>query len=92
MKIVFGADDENECTRAVIDHLASTAELDVLQSDKWQEFAQKVGSAVANGDADYVGVARGTRTPRRLRQRLSGKLGGRDLHIERSQLVSRSEG
>jgi ribose 5-phosphate isomerase B len=53
MKIAFGADDENECTRAVIDHLKSTAELGVFQSDRWPEFAREVAKAVANGDADY---------------------------------------
>lgn len=49
-----GADDQNECTAAVLDYLRSIAELEVFDdSDKWPEFAQHVGRAVAEGDADY---------------------------------------
>ena len=53
MKIAFGADDRNECTTAVVEHLKSVADLEVFESAHWPEFAQKVGQAVADGDADY---------------------------------------
>jgi ribose 5-phosphate isomerase B len=32
MRIVFGADDENECTRAVVDYLRQAGDLQVLSS------------------------------------------------------------
>jgi ribose 5-phosphate isomerase B len=54
LRVVFGADDENECTRAVTDHLRSaTAGLRVLESDSWPEFARDAGLAVARGEADF---------------------------------------
>jgi ribose 5-phosphate isomerase B len=53
MKIAFGADDDNECTRAVIEHLRGAGELRVFESDKWPEFARDVGRTVADGAADY---------------------------------------
>jgi ribose 5-phosphate isomerase B len=53
MRIAFGADDENECTQAVVDHLRGVADLHVFDGDKWPEFARAVGQAVADGDADY---------------------------------------
>ncbi len=53
MRIAFGADDENECTRAVIDHLRGVGELETFSSEKWPEFARAVGQAVADGSADY---------------------------------------
>jgi ribose 5-phosphate isomerase B len=53
MRIVFGADDDNECTRAVIDHLGKVADLDIFEGGTWPEFAQAVGRAVADGRADY---------------------------------------
>jgi ribose 5-phosphate isomerase B len=54
MKIVFGADDENECTRAVVEHLRSVAELRVLDdSSTWPEFARDVALAVARSEADF---------------------------------------
>ncbi|HEY7489268.1 MAG TPA: RpiB/LacA/LacB family sugar-phosphate isomerase [Streptosporangiaceae bacterium] len=53
MRIAFGADDQNECTQAVIDHLRSVGELRLFDGDKWPEFAQAVGRAVAAGEADY---------------------------------------
>jgi ribose 5-phosphate isomerase B len=55
MRIVFGADDENECTRAVTDCLRQAGDLQVLSSGSWPEFARAVGVAVASGEAD-VGV------------------------------------
>lgn len=54
MRIAFGADDTNECVRAVLDHLRSVAEVSVLcETGQWPEFAKAVGEAVAAGDVDY---------------------------------------
>lgn len=53
MKVVFGADDHNECTQAVVDYLRAVSELEIAGSEKWPEFARDVGRAVAHGDADY---------------------------------------
>jgi ribose 5-phosphate isomerase B len=53
MKIAFGADDENECTQAVIEHLRSVAEVRIVGGDSWPEFARDVGRAVAAGEADF---------------------------------------
>jgi len=53
MRIVFGADDENECTRAVVEHLRGAAELCVVGGSSWPEFARDVGRAVAAGEADF---------------------------------------
>lgn len=53
MKIAFGADDENECTRAVVDHLRGTTDLRVIGGSNWPEFARDVGRAVAAGEADF---------------------------------------
>lgn len=55
MRIVFGADDENETTRAVLAHLATRGELTVLTAGQWPELGAEVGRAVAGGRAD-VGV------------------------------------
>lgn len=54
MRIVFGADDENECTRAVVGHLREVADLRVLDGGSWPEFARAAGQAVAAGEADYA--------------------------------------
>ena len=53
MRIAFGADNENECTRAVMDYLRQAGELRVLSSDSWPQFARAVGTAVASGQADF---------------------------------------
>lgn len=54
MRIAFGADDDNECVRAVLDHLRSVADVRVLgEGTQWPEFARAVGEAVAAGDVDY---------------------------------------
>lgn len=52
MKIAFAADDQNECTRAVVEHLRNVSEIQVVDG-AWPEFAQEVGRAVVEGDADY---------------------------------------
>lgn len=54
MRIAFGADDDNECVRAVLDHLRSVADVTVLgEGDHWPEFARAVGEAVVGGDVDF---------------------------------------
>jgi ribose 5-phosphate isomerase B len=54
MRIVFAADDENECTRAVVGHLREVADLRVLDGGSWPDFARAAGQAVAAGQADYA--------------------------------------
>jgi len=54
MRIAFGADDQNECTRAVADYLRSVGDVRVLSDDRsWPEFAREVGRSVAAGEADF---------------------------------------
>ena len=53
MRIVFGADDENECTRAVVGYLREAGDLQVLSNGSWPDFARAVGVAVAAGEADF---------------------------------------
>ena len=53
MRVAFGADDQNECTRAVEEHLRSVAEVQVLDEGSWPEFARAIGLAVADGEADF---------------------------------------
>ncbi|HWE91637.1 MAG TPA: RpiB/LacA/LacB family sugar-phosphate isomerase [Pseudonocardiaceae bacterium] len=53
MKIAFGADDDNECVRAVLGYLATVADVRVHSGDgPWPEFARRVGMAVVDGTAD----------------------------------------
>ncbi|HEU4422584.1 MAG TPA: RpiB/LacA/LacB family sugar-phosphate isomerase [Pilimelia sp.] len=54
MKIAYGADDENETTRAVVAHLAAQGHKVVrpAASDAWPDIGEGVGRAVATGDAD----------------------------------------
>ena len=53
MKIVFAADDQNECTRAVVEYLRAVADLQVLDEGSWPEFARNIALAVASGEADF---------------------------------------
>lgn len=54
MRIAFGADDDNECVRAVLDHLRSVADVRIIGSGtSWPEFARDVSLAVAAGDVDF---------------------------------------
>jgi ribose 5-phosphate isomerase B len=55
MRIVFGADDENETTRAVQAYLGTRGEVTVVAEPSWPDLAAEVGRAVADGRAD-VGV------------------------------------
>jgi len=55
MRIAFGADDENETTRAVLAYLSSRGEVTVLDPPSWPDLGAEVGRSVANGLAD-VGV------------------------------------
>lgn len=53
MRIAFGSDDENECTRAVVDYLRTVADVEILgQDSSWPRFAQDIGRSVADGAAD----------------------------------------
>jgi ribose 5-phosphate isomerase B len=54
MKIAFGADDQNECTRAVADYLRSVADVRVVEAgESWPQFAREIGRSVADGEADF---------------------------------------
>jgi ribose 5-phosphate isomerase B len=54
MKIAFGADDQNECTRAVLDYIRGVADVQVQGAEQsWPEFAREVGRSVADGEADF---------------------------------------
>ena len=55
MRIAFGADDENETTRAVVGYLSGAGHEVVAATDsaQWPDIGEAVGAAVAGGDADY---------------------------------------
>jgi ribose 5-phosphate isomerase B len=56
MRIVFGADDENECTLAVVAYLHEAADHVVILGGKgasWPDFAREAGVAVASRAADF---------------------------------------
>lgn len=53
MKVAFGADDDNECVRAVVEHLRTVADLEICAEAPWHEFAREVGRRVADGEVDY---------------------------------------
>jgi len=55
MRIAYAADDENETTRAVVEHLAAEGHevVAVSGSDRWPDLGEAVGRAVMTGDADY---------------------------------------
>ena len=53
-KVAFGTDDHNECVTAVLEHLRSVADVEVVEaSDTWPEFSRIVGEKVARGEADF---------------------------------------
>lgn len=54
IRVAFGADDQNECTRAVIDYLRSVADVRLADAGSaWPEFARDIGRCVADGEADF---------------------------------------
>jgi ribose 5-phosphate isomerase B len=56
VRIAFGADDDNECTRAVVAYLQEAADDVAILGEKgasWPDFAREVGIAVATGGADF---------------------------------------
>lgn len=53
VKIAFGADDENECTRAVVEYLGQVGELKVFDKGSWPEFARDIGLDVAAARSDF---------------------------------------
>jgi ribose 5-phosphate isomerase B len=55
VRIAYGADDENETTRAVVEYLSGQGHevVTVTASDRWPDIGAAVGRAVATGDADY---------------------------------------
>jgi ribose 5-phosphate isomerase B len=55
VRIAYGADDENETTRAVVEYLASRGDevVPVATSDRWPDIGEAVGRAVSDGTADY---------------------------------------
>ena len=55
MRIAYGADDENETTRAVVEYLAGQGHevVPATTSDRWPDIGAAVGRAVATGAADY---------------------------------------
>ena len=53
-RVAFGSDDHNECVAAVLDHLRSVADVEVVPSGaSWPEFSRIVGEKVARGEADF---------------------------------------
>lgn len=53
MKVAFGADDQNECTRAVVKYLQNVADVQVIDEGSWPEFAKNIGLSVSSGEADF---------------------------------------
>jgi len=53
-RVAFGSDDHNECVAAVLDHLRSVADVEVVPAGaSWPEFSRIVGEKVARGEADF---------------------------------------
>jgi ribose 5-phosphate isomerase B len=52
MRVAFGADDENETTRAVVAFLSSAHEVVRSEPGQWPRVGAAVGLAVAQGRAD----------------------------------------
>jgi ribose 5-phosphate isomerase B len=54
IRVAFGADDQNECTRAVMDYLRSVADVRLADAGSaWPQFAMDIGRWVADGEADF---------------------------------------
>jgi ribose 5-phosphate isomerase B len=53
LRVVFGADDANECVVAVREYIADRYDLVPVDVDaEWPQMAHRLGSMVANGEAD----------------------------------------
>ena len=54
MRFAFGADDENETTKAVVEYLSGRGEVVWVAPDQqWPDIGEAVGKAVVQGDVDY---------------------------------------
>ena len=54
MRFAFGADDENETTKAVVEYLSGRGEVvRVAPDQQWPDIGEAVGKAVVQGDVDY---------------------------------------
>jgi ribose 5-phosphate isomerase B len=54
IKVAFGADEQNECTRAVVDYLRTVADVRLADTGSaWPDFARDIGRSVADGEADF---------------------------------------
>jgi ribose 5-phosphate isomerase B len=52
MRIAFGADDENDTTRAVLAYLRGRGEVEIVAKPTWPDLGAAVGRAVSEGRAD----------------------------------------
>lgn len=52
MRIAFGADDDNETTRAVRTYLEGRGEVIAIDESSWPDLGAAVGTAVARGQVD----------------------------------------
>jgi len=52
MRIVFGADDQNECVSAVVEHLRTVAAVQIVDGS-WPDFARRAGELLVAGEADF---------------------------------------
>ena len=54
VRVVFAADDRNECVEAVLDALRTRADLvDLETGEQWPEMSRAVAETVASGEADF---------------------------------------
>jgi ribose 5-phosphate isomerase B len=55
VRIAYAADDANDTTRAVVDHLVELGHevVTLAPSDRWPDLGEAVGRAVTAGDADF---------------------------------------
>ncbi|MFW2383922.1 MAG: RpiB/LacA/LacB family sugar-phosphate isomerase [Acidimicrobiales bacterium] len=51
--VAFAADDTNETTDAVVDHLAGATELSQVEGGDWVDMSVAVADMVASGEVDY---------------------------------------
>lgn len=53
MRVAFAADDENECVRAVLEHLKAEHEVVTADSKTWTSMSRAVAEQVVRGDCDF---------------------------------------